>query len=451
MARKLTAKDMDILFQEEIDYISLDDEDEESNDNSFKRESYDYDFDKDQGYSKDEELKASTQLNDIISFDSIKLLLPLTLAEKVGFEVERDKFFRCSNSERPATQLENMNNLVGAAEKPVQTMVLNTREETYADKSMEYEYAKTKYPNAKPFFDFERRLGIGHMYFKNEGYICQINGKSVASKGQLGLINRNNINVALDKLKGNLIRFDNDKFIDNAQVILTHVTNDIKVNDIKSNIKAFSSFLPLRTDKFNVIKYTNKGYEILPRGKQHKTTAKNSLCIYVKGSEIAYRNQTSYKKIIGRSGVITANKTLRIELRLYNYKAIRTDLAPHQKDGTLTLRELLNCEQTPILQKFAELEITQKNLKKAKGEYISFSEDKLPTLAQLVRMHGIIHLLKLNDYSLDKVRSYLEVEIGREVRSDELKRDREILQRYLACYKPRTVAIMTELLACMSY
>lgn len=103
------------------------------------------------------------------------------------------------------------------------------------------------------------------------------------------------------------------------------------------------------------------------------------------------------------------------------------------------------------MQKFTELEITQKNLKKAKGEYISFSEDKLPTLAQLERMHGIIHLLKLNDYSLDKVRSYLEVEIGREVRSDELKRDREILQRYLACYKPRTIAILTELLACMSY
>ena len=65
MARRLTAKDMDILFQEEIDYISLDDEDEESNDNSFKRESYDYDFDEDQGYSEDEEIKASTQLNQL--------------------------------------------------------------------------------------------------------------------------------------------------------------------------------------------------------------------------------------------------------------------------------------------------------------------------------------------------------------------------------------------------
>ena len=58
---------------------------------------------------------------------------------------------------------------------------------------------------------------------------------------------------------------------------------------------------------------------------------------------------------------------------------------------------------------------------------------------------------KLNDYSLDKVRSYLTVETGKNVRSDELKKDREALQRYIACYKPRTVALMSELLACVSY
>lgn len=52
---------------------------------------------------------------------------------------------------------------------------------------------------------------------------------------------------------------------------------------------------------------------------------------------------------------------------------------------------------------------------------------------------------------MDKVRNYLEVETGIKVRSDELKKDREILQRYIACFKPRTVALMTELLACMSY
>ena len=73
------------------------------------------------------------------------------------------------------------------------------------------------------------------------------------------------------------------------------------------------------------------------------------------------------------------------------------------------------------------------------------------SVAVLQRMHGVIHLLKLNDYSLDKVRSYLTVETGKDVRSDELKKDREALQRYIACYKPRTVALMAELLACVGY
>ena len=138
-------------------------------------------------------------------------------------------------------------------------------------------------------------------------------------------------------------------------------------------------------------------------------------------------------------------------MKLYNFKAIRTYLAPDLKKDTITLKELLDCTQTPIIQKLKELEITQEALTKARGEYISMLEDKRPTLAVLQRMHGVIHLLKLNDYSLDKVRSYLTVETGKDVRSDELKKDREALQRYIACYKPRTVALMTELLACVGY
>ncbi len=138
-------------------------------------------------------------------------------------------------------------------------------------------------------------------------------------------------------------------------------------------------------------------------------------------------------------------------MRLYNYKAIRTYLAPELKDGTITLQQLLNCTQKPLIDKLAQLEITNDNLVKARGEYISMQEDQLPTLAVLERMHGVIHLLKQNGYSLDKVRSYLEVETGRKVRSDELKRDREALQRYIACYKPRTTVLLSELLACMSY
>lgn len=449
---KLTEAEIEALLQEDdFSDITLDDELEEEQETSFDRETYDYDFDVEDDYNTDEVIMPATQLNDCISFDSIKLLLPLTEAEYVGFEVERNRFFRSQSPQIPTTKNEDMLTLLGTAEKQVGTMVLSKREENYADKSMIYEYAKMKYPNAKPFFDFCQRLGIGHMYFKNGEFVCQINGKCTARKGYLGLINKKNIYKALNKLKGNLIRFDNEKFLEKAQVLVVHVTNDIKVSDTNAYVKAFSSYLPLRTDKFSVLKYGNSGYEVLPRGKQSPNTAKNSLCIYNKAGEIDYQDQYSYQKAIGVEGLNLADNVLRLELKLYNFKAIRTYLAPDLKKDTITLKELLDCTQKPIIQKLKELEITQEALTKARGEYISMLEDKRPTLAELQRMHGVIHLLKLNDYSLDKVRSYLTVETGKNVRSDELKKDREALQRYIACYKPRTVALMTELLACVSY
>lgn len=433
-----------------VDDIVIDDELEED-ETSFERETMDYDFDVEDDYNTDKVIMSATQLNDCISFDSIKLLLPLTEAEYVGFEVKRMRFFRTQTPQIPTSKNEDMLHLLGTAEKQVGTMVLSEREEKYADKSMIYEYAKMKYPNAKPFFDFCQKLGIGHMYFKNGEFVCQINGKSTAHKGYLGLINKNNINNSLNKLKSGLVKFDNEKFLEKAQVLAVHVTNDIKVSNTKAYVKAFSSYLPLRTDKFSVLKYGNSGYEILPRGKQSPNTSKHSLCIYNKAGEIDYQDQYSYQKAIGVEGLNLADNVLRLELKLYNFKAIRTYLAPDLKKDTITLKELLDCTQTPIIQKLKELEITQEALTKARGEYISMLEDKRPTLAVLQRMHGVIHLLKLNDYSLDKVRSYLTVETGKNVRSDELKKDREALQRYIACYKPRTVALMTELLACVSY
>ena len=450
---KLTKAEIERIRQEDefIKNLSLeDDEQSEEPETSFERETMDYDFEVEKDYNIKEIIMPAKQLNDSISFDSIKILFPLAEAEYVGFEVDRSHFFRSNNPEKPTTQQEDMLHLV-AVEKRVSTMELSKKEEDYADKSMAYEYAKIKYPNAKPFFDYCQRLGVGHMYFKNGEFICQINGKITASKGYLGLINKTNIDQALNKLKGNLIKFDNAKFMEKAQVLMVHVTTDCAVSNTRAYVKAFSSYLPIRTDKFNVLKYGNSGYEVLPRGKQTANTTKNSLCIYNKAGEIDYQDQSSYKRIIDTEGLKLSENVLRLELKLYNYKAIRTYLAPELEEGTITLKELLNCEQKPIIQKLKELEITKESLLKARGEYISFNDDKLPTLAVLHRMHGIIHLLKLNNYSMDKVRNYLEVETGIKVRSDELKKDREILQRYIACFKPRTVALMTELLACMSY
>lgn len=380
------------------------------------------------------------------------MIFPLTEAEEAEFNVCRNFFFRSSKPQIPATQTEYRNTLLVQADNPVKTMELAIEEQGYADKSMAFVYAKKKYPNSKLFYDYTRRSGVGHMYFKDGNFICQINGKITASQGNLGTINKDNINLALNKMKGKYVSFNNDKFIEKAQVLLAHVTNDIEVSDASTYTKALSSYMPLRTDKYSVLKYGNNGFEVLPRGKQSTNSAKHSFCIYWKWAEIGHSNQYSYINAIDKSGMALAVKTLRFELKLYNYKAIRRYLAPGQEDGTITLRELLDCTQTPIINKLEELEITLDQLKQARGEYIEFKEqDKLPSLAVFQRMHGIIHLLKLNDYSLDKVRNYLEVETGKKVRSDELQKNREALQRYIACYKPRTVALLTELLACMSY
>lgn len=450
---RLTEAELEALMAEDdLSDLTLDDDKQEEQETSFNRETFENNYDVEDDYNINEVTGHAIQLNNSISFDSIKLMLPLTEAEFVEFDVRRDAFFRCSHPEKPTTVKEDRANLIYQAENPVRTIELTKEEEDYADKSMIYEYAKKKYPNSKPFFDYCTRQGVGHMYIKDGYFIFQISGKITARKGYLGLINKDNIKLALNKFKSEYVIFDNDKFMEKAQVLIVHITNDIKVSDTNSYIKAISAYLPLRTDNFNVLMYKNySGYEILPRGKQTSSTSKHSLCIYAKAGEIDYSKNSGYQDRIGREGLQLAENVIRIELRLFNFKAIRTFLSHKQESGTLSLRELLNSDKTPILDKLKQLEITHDNLLKARGEYISMSEDKLPTLAQLERMHGVIHLLKQNNYSLDKVRSYLEVETGKKIRSDELKRDREALQRYIACYKPRTVALLTELLACMSY
>lgn len=106
--QKQTKVEIEKLRQknEFIANLSLeDDELREEQENSFDREIYDYDFDVEDNYSKDEVIMSATQLNDCISFDSIKLLLPLTEAEYVEFEVERKCFFRTQSPQIPTLKM----------------------------------------------------------------------------------------------------------------------------------------------------------------------------------------------------------------------------------------------------------------------------------------------------------------------------------------------------------
>jgi len=451
----------EILTEEIPEFEDLEDSDNlddiEPYDNS--RETYDY------NYTREDEdrvipelhLDSVQQQSDIIGYDYIKIRLSLIYADEVGFTVAREKFFRTSKPHIPATKDENIICLY-SEEKSYTQMFLSENEQTKLDantyEDQPFRKAKLEFPNAKPFFDRDNlRLGLGHMYFHNGDFIVSISGKIVSRAGNLGLITLNNIDEALNAIKSTgLVGFNNNGFRARAEVLSTHVTNDLLTDDINSDLKSFSSFLPMRTDRYCLLNYDNSGYEILARGKQSKQTPNYQFCIYNKGAEIREHKQRSYIERIGARGMEVANNTIRMELRLNNFPAIRKFLAPDRNNGTLTLNELLACEQRPVIQMLSLLNITTESLREARGKYITMvEEDTYPKQAEFERMHGLIRLLELHDYDFTKVRSYIEVETKRKTHSTYFKEKRDILQRYITCYMPLTVANLTEVLQAMSY
>ncbi len=450
--------DLEILHDNFEEYDVSDLDDIISYDNSRETQNYNY-------YREDENraipelhIDSVQQQSPVIGYDFIKLCLPLIHADEVGFTVTRGNFFRTSHPNIPAKEDERITRALFGENRNYRQMLL-TEDEQQKLNSNTYENqpfreAKLRFPNAKPFFDRDNlRLGLGHMYFHNGDFIVSISGKVVSNEGNLGLIALNNIDEALNTIKTTrLVDFNNEAFRQRAEVLSLHVTNDLLVPDINSYTKAFSSYLPLRTDRYCVLNYGNSGYEVLARGKQSKQTPNYQFCIYNKGAEIREHRQRSYIKRIGGSGMAIANNTIRMELRLRNFPAIRKFLAPDRKKGTLTLNELLACEQRPVIQMLSLLNITTESLREARGKYITMvEEDTYPTQAEFERMHGLIRLLELHDYDLSKVRSYIEVETKRKTHSTYFKEKRDILQRYITCYMPLTVANLTEVLQAMSY
>lgn len=444
--------------QTNVDEFDISDiEDIEPYDNS--KESYNFNYVREDKNKNIPELHIDSvqQQSSIIGFDFIKLKFPLIHSRDAGFKVNRHVFFRTYKPEIPA-KIDESIAVLYAEDKNYRKILLNQDE---ARKLQLDEYAKGThkrarllFPNAKPFYSTNNhRLGLGHVYFHNGAFFVSIGGKLASENGQMGLITNDSIDRVLDELKSTgLVNFDNAVFRSRAVVLATHVTNDLLVPNVNDSIKAFSSYLPMRTDRYNVLKYENSGYEILARGRQSKQVPKYEFCIYNKGLEIREHSQRSYTNRIGTEGIAIANSTLRMELRLLNFPAIRKFLAPNLKKGTLTLNELLTCEQKPIIEMLNLLNIKVDSLREARGKYITMVQsDTLPTQAEFERMHGLIHLLELHDYNLDKVRSYIEAETGRKTHSTYFKEKRDILQRYITCYMPQTIATLTELLAGMSY
>ena len=443
-------EDIESWFEDETDYAYTGD-----NISFIKNEVQDYDLEREPKTDVGEVVVPHVeQIPEMISYDYIKLKFDLLRADEAKLVINRKAFMRSATPKIPAKKDETYTALVvNAKGSMTMTMELTPEEEAYNDVSMEYTYIKKKYPNAKPFYSRARnRMGLIHMYVADGELVIMITGKIVSDTGDFGLLSWDTIHQALDVVKSTgLINFENEAFIDIAEVLSVHVTNDLDVCWVNPFVKAFSSYLPMRTDKYNVLKYKT-GYIILQTGKPNKNKPHYQLCIYSKGAEVNSKENHMYKLRIGEEGVKLANRTLRLELRLFNFRAIRKFLLPEKETGTVTLRELLNCKRKPIIEMLKLLEITSKGLEEARGKYITMYEDEtFPTQAEFERMLGLIYMLEKHNYNLDKVRSYIEVETHHKTHSTYFQTKRATLQQFITCYKPRTVALLRELLAGMSY
>lgn len=432
-------------------------------------------------------LRPSTQL---ISYDYLYIVVDLSrYAREIEFDFVREKFLRTSKPTVKACHYESVlqgvtvdsngkiihkyKNAVLTSEESVEINRLRLQE-LNSQYSNANKIARINYPSCKPFYDYIPNVeGISFIYIDKAQLVIKVSGKLVSSDGNLGLINRDNINLALDRIKATeLVTFDNEAFINRAFIYGCHPCVDIITDDVNSLYRSFSSYLPVRTDKYAVIAYKS-GFEVIQRGKK----GEYALCIYNKGPEVNAHTTKRYKEIIGSNGIRTAQSTVRIELRLFKWKAIREFLLNNEeiresqstmtvpidstetneliKNGSITLRQALASTQQPIRRMLSLLDITDEKLIEARGTAISnassINEDKSLGHAEFLKMIGLVTILEKNDYDFIKARSYIESETLNPLPTSFMSGMRGILQRYIACYKPTTIQILEALLAVLPY
>lgn len=423
-------------------------------------------------------------VNNNISFDFLSLQFDLALyGREAHFRFERVCFMRSNAPKNTPSKMEvHIAALYGDDEakkkypnaRLTDSEKLKIKNHAIGEATLTpYNLAKTVYPNCRLYYDtIPAILGNIRIYIYNAKLYLQFSGKLMADKNFLGYITRENINEALNRIKATgLIGFDNEVFITNARVLRCDIVEDINTDNPNALIKAFSSYLPLRTNKYAVIGYTN-GYEIIQRGKK----GEYELAIYHKGKEINTQGTDKYKRTIELEGIEQAQNIVRLELRIFKFIAQRLFLMDDEvipdkdneeiigdetdeeneptdkKPKNLTLQELLNVDKKPIIHMLNLLAINQKALKKARGKYlVTSTPTKSLKIADFQRMIGCLALLENNDYDFDKVRSHIEVELGKPMPTNYLDDMRGRLQDYIACYKPRTVMMLQKLLENLNY
>lgn len=321
------------------------------------------------------------------------------------------------------------------------------------------------YPDSKiPYDIYIHNIGIVNIYIKNDVLVIWITGKFMSSEGNLGLITRENIRECLNRIINlHLFSFDADEFLEAAGCYIVDNTLDLLLDSelqAKRMLNAISSFLPLMSKEYYSRKYKRNGLLISKR--IPKTGF--SLAIYCKGEELRHyikgkpNRAVLYTERIGEIGEDVARRTLRFELHMKKFEVMRDFLdIPKRERELVSLRDVLDSTETPIVKILYDLGIDEEKLQKCLTWYepIARKDEKEEPLTdeefkELLTSERMAELVKENDFNTAITMAHIITEYN--ISPDSKLFNKLIpyiktgLYRFLCFRKPKTITAVLNLL-----
>lgn len=305
--------------------------------------------------------------------------------------------------------------------------------------------------------DIKNALGLNNLYISKGFFVIDITGKFMADNGFLGSINRNNINNALQKvLDIEVVDFDIDKFLKMAQICLCDINVDIPLENkkqVQRYIDGICSFFPLVSNRFNIAKYGRHGLQLLPKSK----SSAFSFVIYSKRDEISHNTihktkTIKYTEIIGKNGIELAERTLRLEVKLYSFRVIRKVLnIKNTEKGIVRLSDVLNANAPVVLE---QIKLFSGNPSKL-SEKLLWLQNTITTenmtLSEIFIAERFVEILKQNNFDIEIMRSHIRTEYANASDTEleyfnQLANIRGNMLNFLVYFKPKSITIMLDVI-----
>ena len=308
--------------------------------------------------------------------------------------------------------------------------------------------------------DVKDIVGINNICISNGFVVIDITGKFVASRGNLGSIDVNNIRLALRKILDiGVISYDIELFLTFAQTFLCDVCVDLLFDNKRQALRyinGISSFMPLASNRFVITKFGRHGLQMKSKAK----TAGTSLIVYSKGQELSYSlsrstRATMYTDIIGSEGVELADRTIRFEVKLTNLKKIREVLNVKSLGYSIVgLNDVLN-SSAPVMLQYIELFCGNPELLLNRIKWLSDIETNTDkednTLIEIFAAERFVEIFAQNNFDLNTTRNHIRTEYIN-VGDAELEKFNRLanlrvnILNFLAYFKPKSITIMLDII-----